>query len=39
MSTGTSANGTHDEGVSRSDIEGLTLMPFGGTSFNQAHRE
>ncbi len=25
--------------VSRSDIEGLTLMPFGGTSFNQAHRE
>lgn len=25
--------------VSRSDIEGLTLMPFGGTTFNQAHRE
>ncbi|QWL60469.1 peptide ABC transporter substrate-binding protein SapA [Aeromonas jandaei] len=25
--------------VSRSDIEGLILMPFGGTSFNQAHRE
>lgn len=25
--------------VSRSDIEGLVLMPFGGTSFNQAHRE
>ncbi len=25
--------------VTRSDIEGLTLMPFGGTSFNQAYRE
>ncbi|WP_290438124.1 ABC transporter substrate-binding protein, partial [Aeromonas caviae] len=25
--------------VSRSDIQGLTLMPFGGTTFNQAHRE
>lgn len=25
--------------VSRSDIEGLMLMPFGGTTFNQAHRE
>ena len=25
--------------VSRSDIEGLSLMPFGGTVFNQAYRE
>ncbi|MGY6037238.1 ABC transporter substrate-binding protein SapA [Aeromonas sp. AE23HZ002T15] len=25
--------------VSRNDIEGLTLMPFGGTTFNQAYRE
>ena len=25
--------------VSRSDIQGLTLMPFGGTTFNQAYRE
>ncbi|WP_349922048.1 ABC transporter substrate-binding protein SapA [Aeromonas veronii] len=25
--------------VSRNDIEGLALMPFGGTTFNQAHRE
>ncbi|MFM5336625.1 ABC transporter substrate-binding protein SapA [Aeromonas enteropelogenes] len=25
--------------ISRSDIEGLQLMPFGGTVFNQAYRE
>lgn len=25
--------------ASRSDIQGLSLMPFGGTVFNQAHRE
>ncbi|MGL5030397.1 MAG: ABC transporter substrate-binding protein SapA [Aeromonas sp.] len=25
--------------VSRRDIEGIKLMPFGGTSFNQAHRK